>query len=110
MTDAKVPRVPYERTSFVLAGLSLLANSSFTSFPRSRGPRVGAPPTRWRSACAAAGLHGLARALAGVLGLVAAGLVALAIVLIYGFLRGRIRDLRVSSTDGRRWPGCARRS
>jgi predicted PurR-regulated permease PerM len=92
-----VPRpVPYERASFVLAALALLAALLFHLVPallagflawallqsmarRLRGGRVS---------------HGVARALAaGLLGLVAAGLVALAIVLLWGFVRGRIGDL-----------------
>jgi predicted PurR-regulated permease PerM len=98
MSDvAAVPRsVPYERASFVLAALALLAALLFHLVPallagflawallqsmarRLRGGRVS---------------HGLARALAaGLLGLVAAGLVTLAIILLYGFVRGRIGDL-----------------
>lgn len=98
MSDASpFPRpVPYERASFVLGILALLAALLFHLVPallagflawallqsmarRLRGERVS---------------HGLARALAaGLLGLVAAGLVALVIVLLWGFVRGRIGDL-----------------
>lgn len=88
--------VPYERASFVLVALALLAALLFHLVPallagflawallhsmtrRLRGGRVS---------------HGLARALAaGLLGLVAAGLVALVTVLLWGFVRGRIGDL-----------------
>jgi predicted PurR-regulated permease PerM len=88
--------VPYERASFVLAALALLAALLLHLVPalvagllasallqsmarRLRGGRVS---------------HGLARALAaGLLGLVAAGLVTLVVVLLWGFVRGRIGDL-----------------
>lgn len=87
---------PYERTSYVLAALALLAALLLHLVPallagflawallqsmarRLRGGRVS---------------HGLARALAAAtLGLVAAGLVTLAIVLLWGFVRGRVGDL-----------------
>jgi predicted PurR-regulated permease PerM len=87
---------PWERTSLVLAALALLATLGLHLVPallagflawallnsmarRLRGGRVS---------------HGLARALAaGLLGLVAAGSVTLAVVLLYGFARGRIGDL-----------------
>jgi predicted PurR-regulated permease PerM len=98
MTDAAaIPRpVPYERTSFVLAALALLATLLLHLVPallagllatallhamarRLRGGRVS---------------HGLARGLAaGLFGLVAMALVALAIVLLWGFVRGRFGDL-----------------
>lgn len=88
--------VPYERASFVFAGLALLVALLLHLVPallagflawallhsmarRLRGGRVS---------------HGLARALAaGLLGLVAAGLVTFAIVLLWGFVRGRVGDL-----------------
>jgi predicted PurR-regulated permease PerM len=91
-----LPQAPYERTSFVLAALALLAALLLHLVPallaglltwallqsmarRLRGGRVS---------------HGLARALAaGLLGLLAAGLVTVAVVLLYGFVRGRIGDL-----------------
>jgi len=95
--DVPVPAyAPYERASFVLAALALLAALLFHLVPallagflaaallqsmasRLRGDRVS---------------RGLARGLAaGLLGLVAAGLVALVIVLLWGFVRGRIGDL-----------------
>lgn len=90
------PYAPYERASFVLVALALLAALLFHLVPallagflawallqsmarRLRGWRVS---------------HGVARALAAaLLGLVAMGLVALAIVLLWGFVRGRIGDL-----------------
>ena len=101
MTDAPqtapaVPPVPFERASFVLAAGAVLLVLVLHLVPallagflawvllssmarRLRGPRVS---------------HGLARALAaGLLGLVAAGLVTAAVVLLYGFVRGRIGDL-----------------
>ena len=92
-----IPRPgPYERASFVLAGLALLAALILHLVPallagflawallrsmarRLRGGRVS---------------HGLARALAaGLLGLVAVSFVALVIVLLWGFVRGRVGDL-----------------
>jgi predicted PurR-regulated permease PerM len=91
-----LPMAPYERTSYVLAALALLAALLLHLVPallagflawallqsmarRLRGGRVS---------------HGLARALAAAtLGLLAAGLVTLAIVLLWGFLRGRVGDL-----------------
>jgi predicted PurR-regulated permease PerM len=95
--DAQAPPlVPYERTSFVLAALALLAALVLHLVPallagflawallqsmarRLRGGRVS---------------HGLARALAAaVLGLLAAGLVTLAVILLWGFVRGRVGDL-----------------
>lgn len=95
--DAPVPvYAPYERASFVLVALAVLATLLFHLVPallagflawallqsmarRLRGDRVS---------------HGLARGLAaGLLGFVAAGLVALAIVLLWGFVRGRVGDL-----------------
>jgi predicted PurR-regulated permease PerM len=92
---APVP-VPYERVSFVLAALALLATLVLHLVPallagflawallqsmarRLRGGRVS---------------RGLARALAaGLLALVALGFVTLVIVLLWGFLRGRVGDL-----------------
>lgn len=92
----KPPAAPYERASFVLAALALLVTLLLHLVPallagflawallnsmarRLRGGKVS---------------HGLARALAaGLLGLVVAGLVTLAVVLLYGFARGRIGDL-----------------
>ncbi|MEO8055184.1 MAG: AI-2E family transporter [Acidobacteriota bacterium] len=95
--DAQAPPLaPYERASYVLMAIALLATLLLHLVPallagflawallqsmarRMRGGRVS---------------HGLARALAaGLLGLVAAGLVTLAIVLLWGFVRGRIGDL-----------------
>lgn len=95
--DAQAPPfAPYERTSFVLVALALLAALLLHLVPallagflawallqsmarRLRGGRVS---------------HGLARALAAAtLGLVAAGLVTLAVVLLWGFVRGRVGDL-----------------
>jgi predicted PurR-regulated permease PerM len=88
--------VPYERASFILSALALLAVLLLHLVPallagflawallqsmtrRLRGGRVS---------------HGLARALAaGLLGLFAAGLVTLAVVLLWGFVRGRIGDV-----------------
>ena len=98
MTDVPpaAPAAPYERASFVLAAVALLLVLVLHLVPallagflawvilrsmarRMRGERVS---------------HGLARALAaGLLGLVAAGLVTLAIVLLWGFVRGRVGDL-----------------
>ncbi len=97
MSDAApAPAVPYERASFILAALALLAALVLHLVPallagflawallqsmarRLRGGRVS---------------HGLARALAlGLLGLVAVGFVALLIVLLWGFVRGRVGDL-----------------
>ncbi len=98
MTDVPqaAPAGAYERASFVLAALALLLVLVLHLVPallagllvtallnsmarRLRGGRVS---------------HGLARALAaGLLGLVAAGLVTAAVVLLYGFARGRIGDL-----------------
>ncbi len=90
------PAAPCERTAFVLAGLALLATlllhlvpallAGFLSWAllqsmarRLRGGRVS---------------HGLARALAAAfVGLLAAGLVTLAIILLWGFVRGRVGDL-----------------
>src|SRR5512135_1000244 len=95
-TAAPAAPAPYERASFVLAAVALLLVLVLHLVPallagflawvilrsmarRMRGERVS---------------HGLARALAaGVLGLVAAGLVTAAVVLLYGFARGRIGDL-----------------
>jgi len=95
--DEQAPRfAPYERTSFVLVALALLAALLLHLVPsllagflawallqsmarRLRGGRVS---------------HGLARALAAaVVGLLAAGLVTLAVVLLWGFVRGRVGDL-----------------
>jgi predicted PurR-regulated permease PerM len=91
-----LPLAPYERTSYVLMALALLATLILHLVPallagflawvllrsmarRLHGERVS---------------HGVARALAaGLLGLVAAGLVTLAIVLLWGFVRGRVGDL-----------------
>ncbi|MGA7990815.1 MAG: AI-2E family transporter [Thermoanaerobaculia bacterium] len=98
MTEAApVPAAgPYERASFVLSALALLAAlflhlvpallAGFLAFAllramarRLRGDRVS---------------HSLAQALAaGALGLAAAALVAVLVVLLYGFARGRIGDL-----------------
>jgi predicted PurR-regulated permease PerM len=90
------PFAPYERTSYVLMALALLATLLLHLVPallagflawvllnsmarRLRGGRVS---------------HGVARALAAAfVGLLAAGLVTLAIVLLWGFVRGRIGDL-----------------
>ena len=90
------PFAPYERTSYVLVALALLAALLLHLVPallagflawvllnsmarRLRGGRVS---------------HGLARALAAAfVGILAAGLVTLAIVLLWGFVRGRIGDL-----------------
>jgi predicted PurR-regulated permease PerM len=98
MTDAVPagPLAPYERTSFVLVALALLATLLLHLVPallagflawvllqsmsrRLRGSRVS---------------HGLARALAAAfVGLFAASLVTLAILLLWGFVRGRVGDL-----------------
>lgn len=98
MNDTASPPspAPFERTSFVLAAFALLATLLFHLVPallagflawallqsmarRLRGERVS---------------HGLARALAAMLlGLAAAGLVTLAIILFWGFVRGRVGDL-----------------
>jgi predicted PurR-regulated permease PerM len=90
------PFPPYERTSYVLMALALLATLLLHLVPallagflawvllnsmarRLRGGRVS---------------HSVARALAAAfVGLLAAGLVTLAIVLLWGFVRGRIGDL-----------------
>jgi predicted PurR-regulated permease PerM len=90
------PLAPYERASFVLASLALLAVlvlhlvpallSGFLAWAllqsmarRLRGERVS---------------RGVARALAvGLLGLVAAGLATLVIALFWAFIRGRIGDV-----------------
>ena len=91
-----LPLAPYERASYVLMAIALLSTLLLHLVPallagflawvllgsmarRMHGERVS---------------HGLARALAaGLLGLVAAGLVTLAIVLLWGFVRGRVGDL-----------------
>ncbi len=98
MTDASAvsPVSPAEKASYALAGLALLAAFLLHLVPallagflawsllsgmarRLRGGRIS---------------HGLARALAaGLLGLVAAGVVTGAVLLLYGFVRGRIGDL-----------------
>lgn len=98
MTNASPagPLAPYERASFVLAALALLAVLGLRLVPallagflswallqsmarRLRGERVS---------------HGVARALAaGLLGLVAAGLATLVIALLWAFVRGRIGDV-----------------
>ena len=98
MTDAPPagPLTPSERASFVLAALALLATLALHLVPallsgflawallqsmarRLRGGRVS---------------HGLARALAAAfVGLLAAGLVTFTILLLWGFVRGRVGDL-----------------
>jgi predicted PurR-regulated permease PerM len=98
MTDASPsgPLAPYERAAFVLVALALLATlvlhlvpallSGFLAWAllqsmarRLRGGRVS---------------HGLARALAAAfVGLLAASLVTFTILLLWGFVRGRVGDL-----------------
>src|SRR5512140_2011210 len=96
MTEAKAPPVPYERASYVLAALALLAVLLLHLVPallagflawallRSMARRL-----RERKVS-----HARARALAAAfLGLVAAALATVTIVLLWGFLRGRVGDL-----------------
>lgn len=87
---------PYERASFVLAALALLAVLLLHLVP---ALLAGLLATALLHAMArrlhgSHVSHGLARGLAaGLLGLVAMALVALVIVLLWGFVRGRFGDL-----------------
>ncbi|HEY3349503.1 MAG TPA: AI-2E family transporter [Thermoanaerobaculia bacterium] len=89
------PFTPYERTSFVLAALALLAALLLHLVPALLAGFLAwallqSMARRLRGRVS----HGLARALAAAaLGLLAAGLVTLAIVVLWGFVRGRVGDL-----------------
>ncbi len=95
MSDAR-PAAPFERASFALAGLALLSAFVLHLTPALLAGfltwmLLGAMARRLRGARVS---HSLARTLAaGLLGLVAAGAVTAAILLLYGFVRGRIGDL-----------------
>ncbi|HTS01719.1 MAG TPA: AI-2E family transporter [Thermoanaerobaculia bacterium] len=106
---AGTPLAPYERASFLLFGLALLV-----TFLLHLVPGFLAGFLSWALLAALARRlhgrrisHGVARMLAvGSLGLVAAGAVTAAVILLYGFLRGRIGDLpsvveKMSETTGR---------
>src|SRR5512140_3581048 len=89
-------RVPFERASFVLMALALLATLLLHLVPALLAGFLAAVLLHSMARRMHGGRvsHGLARALAaGLLGLVAAGLVTVAIVLLWGFVRGRVGDL-----------------
>jgi predicted PurR-regulated permease PerM len=88
--------VPYERTSFVLAALTLLAVLVLHLVPALVAGLLAAALLQSMARRLRGGhvSHGLARAIAvGLLGLVAMGSVVLVIVLLWGFVRGRVGDL-----------------